>query len=92
MWESTKMSNIHIISIWEGEKKEQSTKEKKKERKEIEIKNYSNLSKNTPSYRFKKFIVSPGILPPPQSTSRHIIIQLLTTNDKEKNLKVPREK
>ena len=88
LWDNFKHSKIQIIGVPEEEKEEQ----------EIEnlfeqiMKNFPNLAKEIDFQEVQKAQRLPKKLDPRKHTRRHIIITLPKIEDKERILKVAREK
>ena len=88
LWDNIKHNNIHIIGVPEGEERE---KGPKKIFEEIIVENFPNMGKEI-AIQAQEAQRVPGRINPWRNTSRHIVIKLTKIKDKEKLLKVTREK
>ena len=88
MWDYNKISNIHIIRVPKGEKKE-GRDEKALEKTMTE--NFPSLAKHI-NLQIQEAKWTPNSIRQKKSTPRHIIVKLLKTKDKERILKALREK
>ena len=88
LWDNLKHSNIHIIRMPEGEKKEQ---EFGKLSEKIVKENFSNLVKEI-HIQIQEAQRVPNNLDPKKTTPRYIINKMSKLKDKERILKAAREK
>ena len=87
LWDNVKCTNIHIIRVPEGEKREKGTE---KIFQEIIAENFPNMGKE-PLTQIQEAQV-PYKINPRRNTLRHILIKLTKIKDNEKILKAAREK
>ena len=88
IWDNIKPTNIHIIGVPEGEKRE---KEPEKIFEEITVKNFPNMGKEIAT-EVQEAQRPPGRINPRRNTPRHIGFKLTKIKDTEKLLKATREK
>ena len=88
LWDNIKHTNIHIIGVQEGEKRE---KGPKKIFEEIIVKNFPNMGKEI-AIQVQEAQRVPGRINPRRKTPRQIVIKLTKIKDKEKLLTAKREK
>uniref|UniRef100_A0A8D0XCA9 L1 transposable element RRM domain-containing protein n=1 Tax=Sus scrofa TaxID=9823 RepID=A0A8D0XCA9_PIG len=88
LWDNVKCSNICIIGVPEGEKKEKGTE---KILQEIIAENFTNMGKEPPT-QIQEAQRVPYKINPRRNTLRHILIKLTKIKNKEKILKASREK
>ena len=88
LWNNIKHNNIHIIGAQEGEDREKGLE---KIFEEIIVENFLNMGKEIATQVQESQRV-PYRVNPRRNTPRHIIIKLAKIKDKEKLLKVAREK
>ena len=86
--DNVKHTNIHIIGVPEGEERE---KETEKIFQEIIAENFPNMWKESLT-QIQEAQQVPYKINPRRNTPRHILIKLTKIKDKEKILKVAREK
>ena len=88
LWDNIKHTNIHIIRVPEGEERE---KEAENLSEEIIAKKSQNLGKRTDN-QVQETQRVPNKVNPKGSSPRHITIKMAKIKDKERSLKVAREK
>ena len=88
LWDNIKHTNIHIIGVPEGEKRE---KGPEKIFEDIIAENFPNMGKETVT-QVQEAQRVPGSINPRRNTQRHTVIKLTKIKDKEKILKATREK
>ena len=88
LWDNIKCTNICIIGVPEGEKRE---KGPKKIFEEIKIKNFPNVGKEIAT-QVQEVQRAPGRINPRRNRPRHVVIKLTKIKGKEKLLKATREK
>uniref|UniRef100_A0A8D1U5V8 LINE-1 retrotransposable element ORF1 protein n=1 Tax=Sus scrofa TaxID=9823 RepID=A0A8D1U5V8_PIG len=88
LWDNIKCTNIHIIGVPEGEEREKGTA---KIFEEIIAKNFPNMGKE-PLTQIQEAQRVPYKINPRRNIPRHILIKLTKIKDREKILKVAREK
>ena len=86
--DNIKCTSIHIIGVPEGEEREEGTE---KIFQEVIAENFPNMGKE-PLTQIQEAQWVPYTINPRKNTPRHILIKLTKINDKEKILKVAREK
>ena len=89
LWENCKHSNIRTIGVPEGEKEEQDIENLFEKITKV---NFPNLAKEIGFQEVQEAQRVPKKLDPRRNTPRHIIITLPKIKDKERILKVAREK
>ena len=87
-WDNIKHTNIQNIGVPEEEEKE---KRSEKVFEEIIVGNFPNMEKEIAT-QVQEVQRVPGRMNPRRNTLRHIVIKLTKIKDKEKLLKVTREK
>ena len=87
-WDNIKCTNILIIRVPEGEKRE---KGPEKILEEIIVENFLNMGKEIAT-QVKEAQRVPGRINPRRNTPRHIVIKLTKIKEKVKLLKATREK
>ena len=88
LWDNIKCTNIHIIGVPEGEEREKGTENIFQE---IIAKCFPNMGKE-PLTQIQEGQRVPHTINPRRNTPRHVLIKLTKIKDKEKILKVAREK
>ena len=88
LWDNIKCTNIRIIGVPEGDKREKGTENLFEE---IMAENFPNLAQET-DIQVQEAQRVPNKMNPKRPTPRHIIIMLLKVKDKERILKAAREK
>ena len=88
LWDNVKCTNIRIVGVPEGEKREKGTE---KILQEIIAKNFPNMGKESLT-QIQEAQRVPYKINPRRNTLRHILIKLTKIKDKEKILRAAREK
>ena len=88
LWDKIKRTNIRIIGVTEEEERE---KGPEKICGEIIVENFPNIGKEVAT-QVQEAQRAPGRINPRRNTPRHTVIKLTKIKDKEKLLKVTREK
>ena len=88
LWDNIKCTNIHIIGVPEGEEREKGTE---KVFQEIIAENFPNMGKESLT-QIQEAQRVPYKINPRRNTPRHMLIKQVKIKDKEKILKVAREK
>ena len=88
LWDNVKCTNIRIIGVPEGEKREKGTE---KIFQEIIVKNFPNMGKK-PFTQIQEAQQVPLKINPKRKKTRHILIKVTKMKDEEKILKAAREK
>ena len=88
LWDNVKHTNIRIVGVPEGEKRE---KGPEKTFEEIIVENFLNMEKEIVT-QVQEAQRVPGRMNPRRNTLRHMVIKLTKTKDRDKTLKARREK
>ena len=88
LWDNIKCTNIRIIGVPEGEERQ---KGPKKIFEKIIVKNFPNMGKEIAT-QVQEAQRVPGRINPRRNMQRYIVIKLTKIKDKEKLLKLTREK
>ena len=88
LWDNIKCTNIHIIGVPEGEKREKGPKEIFEE---SIVENFPNMGKEIAT-QIQEAQTVPGKINAKRNMPRHTVIKLTKIQDKEKLLKAAREK
>ena len=88
LWDNIKHTNIRVVGVPEGEKRE---KGPEKTFEEIIAENFLNMEKEIVT-QVQEAQRVPGRMNPRRNTLRHMVIKLTKTKDRDKLLKATREK